>query len=265
MYQEWSLDVLYKGTDDPALATDMQRLEELVAAYKQTIGSLSAKDPCSQLKAVVALNEELTVLVRRVSGYFSLRRSANSNDTEVSRYMTKIQTLMASTAKESAMFQKYVGSIENLDEIVAGDELLAQYTFYFERMRSAAAHKLGDEAEAVMARMNISGGRAWGDLFSYLTANLEYASSYINEKIPCLSAYVPEGTYLLWIDFSKTSLRGEELRRYLVQECKLDLCDGWEFDPDCVDHMRLNCACTRATLNEALSRLEGVRSKATTA
>ena len=131
MYQEWSLDVLYKGTDDPALATDMQRLEELVAAYKQTIGSLSAKDPCSQLKAVVALNEELTVLVRRVSGYFSLRRSANSNDTEVSRYMTKIQTLMASTAKESAMFQKYVGSIENLDEIVAGDELLAQYTFYF--------------------------------------------------------------------------------------------------------------------------------------
>ncbi|MBQ2867596.1 MAG: cystathionine beta-lyase, partial [Firmicutes bacterium] len=99
----------------------------------------------------------------------------------------------------------------------------------------------------------------------YLTANLEYASSYINEKIHCLSAYVPEGTYLLWIDFSKTSLRGEELRRYLVQECKLDLCDGWEFDPDCVDHMRLNCACTRATLNEALSRLEGVRSKATTA
>ncbi|MBQ4047831.1 MAG: M3 family oligoendopeptidase [Clostridia bacterium] len=173
MYQEWSLDVLYKGTDDPALATDMQRLEELVAAYKQTIGSLSAEDPCSQLKAVVALNEELTVLVRRVSGYFSLRRSANSNDTEVSRYMTKIQTLMASTAKESAMFQKYVGSIENLDEIVAGDELLAQYTFYFERMRAAAAHKLGDEAEAVMARMNISGGRAWGDLFSYLTATVE--------------------------------------------------------------------------------------------
>lgn len=93
----------------------------------------------------------------------------------------------------------------------------------------------------------------------YLTANLEYASGYINEKIPCLSTYVPEGTYLLWIDFSKTSLRGEELRRYLVQECKLDLCDGWEFDPDCQDHMRLNCACTRSMLEEALKRFMKVQ------
>ena len=93
----------------------------------------------------------------------------------------------------------------------------------------------------------------------YLTANLEYASGYINENIPCLSTYVPEGTYLLWIDFSKTSLRGEDLRRYLVQECKLDLCDGWEFDPDCQDHMRLNCACTRSTLEEALKRFMKVQ------
>ena len=90
----------------------------------------------------------------------------------------------------------------------------------------------------------------------YLTENLESAVDHIKKNIPCLSTYVPQGTYLLWIDFSKTPLRGHELRRYLVQECKLDLCDGWEFDPECLDHMRLNCACTKATLKEALKRLE---------
>lgn len=90
----------------------------------------------------------------------------------------------------------------------------------------------------------------------YLTDNLEYAAEYINTNVPCVTTAVPEGTYLLWLDFSKTDLRGEELRRYLVQECKLDLCDGWEFDPECLDHMRLNCACTSATLKEALLRLE---------
>ena len=71
------------------------------------------------------------------------------------------------------MFQKYVGSLENLEEIIAGDELLSQYTFYFRQMKKAVSHKLGDEAEAVFARMNISGGRAWGDLVSHLTANVK--------------------------------------------------------------------------------------------
>lgn len=90
----------------------------------------------------------------------------------------------------------------------------------------------------------------------YLSANLEYAAKYINERVPLVSTYVPEGTYLLWLDFSRSDLRGEKLRRFLVQECRLDLCDGWEFDPECLDHMRLNCACTRATLKEAMLRLE---------
>ncbi|MBP5750049.1 MAG: pyridoxal phosphate-dependent aminotransferase [Firmicutes bacterium] len=96
---------------------------------------------------------------------------------------------------------------------------------------------------------------------AYLSGNLEYAVSYIRQHIPDIRTYVPEGTYLLWLDFSATSLRGAELRRFLVQECGLDLCDGWEFDPAVDDHMRLNCACTRATLEEAMKRLAHCRAK----
>ncbi len=172
MYNEWSLDVLYRGIDDPTLISDISRLEEVVDNYKRTVNELTADDPRASLRAVVSINEEMAVLTRRITGYFSLRRSTNSADTEVSGYMTKIQALLASTAKESVMYQKYVGSLENLDEIIKGDELLSQYTFYFNQIKNAVSHKLGDEAEAVFARMNISGGRAWGDLVSYLTATL---------------------------------------------------------------------------------------------
>ena len=173
MYQEWSLDILYKGIDDPNLASDMARLESLVADYKTAVANLSPENPGAQLKQILLMNEELMVLVRRLSGYCSLRRSVNSNDTEVASYLTKIQALMAGTAKESAIFQKYVGNLENLAEIIAADEILSQYGFYFARMQEAATHKLSDEAEAVMAQMNISGGRAWGDLFSHLTATVK--------------------------------------------------------------------------------------------
>lgn len=173
MYNEWSLDVFYKGIDDPKLAQDMERLQEVIGIYKETVNGLTKEDPRVSLRSVVEIGEEMSVLSRRLSGYFSLRRSANSSDSEGAAYMTKIQALSASTAKESVMFQKYVGSLENLDEAIGSDELLCQYRFYFHQMKNAVSHKMGDEAEAVFAQMNISGGRAWSDLMSHLTASVE--------------------------------------------------------------------------------------------
>ncbi len=173
MYQQWSLDVLYKGIDDPQLQADMARLEEVTAAYKQKVASLMMDDPRGELRAVMEINEELTVLIRRLMGYFSLRKSANSSDSEGAGYSTKLNALMAGTAKENVMFEKYVGRIENLDEVIAGDELLREYEFYFHQIQKAVSHKIGDEAEAVFARMNISGGRAWSDLMAHLTAGVE--------------------------------------------------------------------------------------------
>ena len=173
MYNEWSLDAFYKGIDDPVLEKDMARLEEVIGIYKQTVNDLTKDDPASSLHRVLEISEEMSVLMRKLGGYFSLRRSANSADVEGARYSTKLQTLGASTTKESVKFQKYVGSIENLDEIIEKDDLLSQYTFYFHQIQKAVSHKLSDEAESVFAKMNISGGRAWGDLVSHLTANVK--------------------------------------------------------------------------------------------
>ena len=113
------------------------------------------------------------MLVRKIAGYCSLRRSANSKDSEVSALMTRIQMLLAGTAKENVAFEKYVGAIEDLDAVLDSDEVLAQYKFYFSEVKASVSHNLSDEAEDVFARLNISGGRAWGDLFSYLTATVE--------------------------------------------------------------------------------------------
>ena len=180
MYNEWSLDIFYKGIDDPTLASDMDKLEATVAKCKQMAASLSYDDTVRNLREMIDIKETLTLLVRRLAGYFSLRRSANSGDTEVSAYMTKIQMMMASLARENVMFEKYVGGIEDIDEVISGDDVLSQYKFYFNEIKASVSHNMSDDAEDVFARMNISGGRAWGDLFSYLTSTLEV--DYKGEK-----------------------------------------------------------------------------------
>ena len=173
MYNEWSLDIFYKGIEDPALEADVKKLEDNIALYKSTIASLTPDYPARSLRAIIDIKENTTVLVRKIAGYCSLRRSANSKDSEVSALMTRIQMLLAGTAKENVAFEKYVGSVEDLDAVLDSDEVLAQYKFYFSEVKASVSHNLSDEAEDVFARLNISGGRAWGDLFSYLTATVE--------------------------------------------------------------------------------------------
>ncbi len=172
MYNEWSLQDFYQGTDDPALEKDMARLETLIAEFKAAVASLSSADVRHSLRKTVEIEEETAVLARKLGSYFNLRRSAHSPDPEGARYSTRLQNMMASKTKESVTFRKFIGAIADIDAAIRGDDVLEAYKFHFEQIKSNVSHKLSDDAEDVFARMNLSGGRAWGDLFAYLTANV---------------------------------------------------------------------------------------------
>lgn len=93
------------------------------------------------------------------------------------------------------------------------------------------------------------------DLLVYIEANLDYGVERIN-SIKGLMTTKPEGTYLLWVDFSGLGLDDTRLRELLVNEAKVGFSDGLEFGKDFGQFMRINTACTRATLAEALDRVE---------
>ena len=185
MYNTWSLDVLYRGIDDPKLATDMERFEKLTKQFGEAVAALDKENAAVTLRRVIEIKEELTVLVRSLAGYFSLRRSANSADAEGSSYQTKISAMIASTTKDNVAFQKFAGTLPSLDSVLDSDELLSQYKFYFEEIKNDMSHMMSDEAEALFAKMNISGGKAWGELFSHLTSSVKVEH---NGKTTSLSA-----------------------------------------------------------------------------
>ncbi|MBO5766959.1 MAG: M3 family oligoendopeptidase, partial [Clostridia bacterium] len=145
----------------------------LIALFGKAVAELDKNDAAKTLRRVIEVKEELTVLVRRLAGYFGLRRATDSADSEGASYQTKISAMVASTTKDNVIFEKFAGELDNLGEIIASDELLSQYEFYFEEIKNDISHKMSDEAEALFAKMNISGGKAWGDLFSHLTSTVE--------------------------------------------------------------------------------------------
>ena len=90
----------------------------------------------------------------------------------------------------------------------------------------------------------------------YIEETIDYAMAYIAEKIPEIKLYKPDGTYLLWMDFGKLGLAGDELKDFLINEAKIGFIYGCEFGPECDSFARMNAACTKATMKEAMIRLE---------
>ena len=75
------------------------------------------------------------------------------------------------------------------------------------------------------------------------------------DPLPGIRFTPPEGTYLFWLDCRELGLTQPELTAFFLEEARLGLSSGTEYGPEGEGFMRLNGACTRATLQEAMERL----------
>ena len=65
----------------------------------------------------------------------------------------------------------------------------------------------------------------------------------------------PQGTYLIWLDFSAYDISDEELRKLLRDEAKVILNRGLDFGEEGTLHARLNVAMPTSILEEACQRI----------
>ncbi len=101
-------------------------------------------------------------------------------------------------------------------------------------------------------------GAEWlGQLMEYLQGNLAFARDFIRENMPDVRLIEPEGTYFLWLDFRKLKLSDSELNDLVTNRAGLWLDAGPMFGSAGSGFQRINMACPRATLKEALSRIAG--------
>jgi cystathionine beta-lyase len=93
-------------------------------------------------------------------------------------------------------------------------------------------------------------------VLDYLQGNLDFMNEYITEKIPEIKVIQPQGTYLIWLDCRELGLDNTELRKFMREKAKIGLNDGYMFGDSGSGFQRINIACPRSILEEALSRIE---------
>ena len=108
----------------------------------------------------------------------------------------------------------------------------------------------------VAATAAYSEGADWFDsVKSYIWENILFAKNYIEENAPQIKVLVPEGTYLLWLDFSKTGLSDSEINDRVLNKAKVWLDRGSMFGKEGEKFQRINCATPRIILEDALKRI----------
>lgn len=93
------------------------------------------------------------------------------------------------------------------------------------------------------------------EMLEYIEKNTDFAEEFLKEKLPKVVYRKPEGTYLGWIDFSAYNLSNDEMIQIFENDIKVGIDYGHWFGEKGSGFIRINFACPRKILEEALNRI----------
>ncbi len=127
----------------------------------------------------------------------------------------------------------------------------------FRRQVAAAGYSQLNTLGLTACEAAYRNGEEWHDqLMKYLKANISYVREFLKEKIPKVKLIEPEGTYLVWLDFRELGLTEKEREDLIIKKAGLWLDSGFMFGPVGEGFERINIACPRSILEQALGNLE---------
>ena len=132
----------------------------------------------------------------------------------------------------------------------------------YRKANAAAGYSQGSIMGQVAVKSCYTKGDEWvKELVEYIAGNIAWVRDFVKENFPKATFVEPEGTYLVWIDFSGYGLSDDELEHLVTDEAKLWLDSGKIFGPATAQFERFNMACPRSTVEKAFHQLKDALEK----
>ncbi len=146
-----------------------------------------------------------------------------------------------------------IAGIQASNIIIANDQMREKFKAVIQKNHAYSPNSFVEAA--VIGAYDHS--EDWLDhAIDYIKDNVEYFCAELSKRVPKIKALKPEGTYLVWMDCSELGMTPEKLNRFFVDKCKLALNSGRGFGDDGALFQRINLACPRKYVDEALVRIE---------
>jgi cystathionine beta-lyase len=146
-----------------------------------------------------------------------------------------------------------IAGLQSATIVIPDETLRAKYRRANREAGYSQANVMGHAA--LIACYNL--GAEWVDeLVEYIYGNVRYVSDFIAENLPRAKVVEPDGTYLLWVDFSGYGITQDELESRILDRARLWLDAGAIFGPETALFERFNLATPRSVVEEAMGRLK---------
>ena len=145
-----------------------------------------------------------------------------------------------------------IAGLQVANVIIPNEELRSKFRF----QNDAAGYSQGSLLGMTALISCYNKGEQWFDeLKEYLSGNIDYIRNFLKENLPEVTLIEPEGTYLIWLDFSKVTEDYKQLKKIIVDDAKLWLDPGIIFGRETALFERINVACPRSILELAMNRI----------
>ena len=163
MELNWSLKELYSSFESSEFKNDLERVDKLIQGYNLWADEITKdkENLVEKLEGYIKLNTDLENLVNRLGSFIHLTISADTTNTVALKYSDILDDKLTNIVQAETKLNKWISSLDNLEELISTSELLKEHKFVFESIVEKAKYLLSDSEESIIASMQNTGSNAW--------------------------------------------------------------------------------------------------------
>lgn len=174
MNMDWSLKELYSSFESTEFARDMEKCVDAVKEIRNWAEE-NLKDGTQVTKKAeqyISMINDFYLLFLRLYDFAQLVQSADAKNEKAAQVIDRLENIVTELTQPQVAFEKWLGSMENIDEIIEGSTILEDHRYYLEEVKRNSRYTLSESEEVLAAKMKNTGSSAWSKLQEILTSTL---------------------------------------------------------------------------------------------
>ena len=183
MNNEWSLNELYSSFSSKEFKSDLTKLDNEIEGIKEFSNNINnEKNDKEALESLINKLEGVYLLLNKLSAFANFALSTNSKNTEGRKYLDVINSKNSSLAEPLTKIYKWIGTINNIEDIIKSSKLLKEHEFFIKELKDKNKYMLSEKEEAIIAKMRNTGSDAWLNYKDYLISTHKVNINLDNEE-----------------------------------------------------------------------------------
>ncbi len=167
----WDLSDLYASPDNPAVAADVARAQDMARSFATTYAGKLVSLPGAAIAAAIAEYERIQETLGRLSSYAQLLFAADSSDPAVGQFYQTIREQVTAISSDLIFFTLELNRLsDTVLEAKLTDPALIHYRPWLRDLRVFRPHQMADELEKITHERELTANSAWVRLFDETVA-----------------------------------------------------------------------------------------------